>query len=262
MTITKQPLLAIDIGNSNIVLGLYHENSWAHCFRIETVDTRTADEYAVIIRGLFANTPWGINELDSVVISSVVPQLTAQIYQCFDAYMTQSPLIIQHDLPMNISIKTHVPDKTGSDLIANAAAAFDAFKQACIIVDFGTATTFTVVNAQGELLGCAIAAGLTTTMQALVSRTSQLTNIAMKPPEKCIGKDTLSAMQAGLILGHLSLVEGLVSQMKTELSSNPCIIATGGHAMLLSKHTHCFDKVLPWLTLDGLRVIASYQHER
>ena len=148
------------------------------------------------------------------------------------------------------------PEQVGSDRIADAVAAYERFNSNCIVVDFGTATAFTVVAEPGEMIGAVIAAGLNTIADALVRRTAQLPQVELVPPPSVIGRNTIHAMQSGLVLGHIAMVEGLVSRIKAELGSAQ-VIATGGLSTVLAPHTDCFDAVDPWLTLDGLRLIAE-----
>lgn len=250
-------LLIIDIGNTNIVFGVHDGQTWAHQWRVQTVRDRTADEHAVFFQGFLREAGLVFADFDGTVIGSVVPQLTPTITNMIAERCGEPPLVVRPGhTETGIAIKTHQPATVGPDLVADAVAAYDRFRENCMVVDFGTATTFTAVAAPGELLGVAIAAGLNVTADALASRTAQLPHIELTPPASVIGKDTVEAMQAGLVLGYISLVEGIIDRMKRELGGAK-VIATGGLSRVIGPHTDRFDAVDPWLTLDGLRLIAA-----
>lgn len=249
-------LLAIDIGNTNIVIGAHDGQTWAHQWRAQTVRQRMPDEYAVLFRDLLGEAGLSLRDIDQTVLSSVVPQLTRGIAEMIASRTGHPPILVSSAIDTGIRVVTDQPERVGTDLIANAVAGYERAQGNCIVIDFGTATTFTAVAAPGELRGVAIAAGLTTTADALVGRTAQLPQIELTPPPSVIGRNTIHAMQAGLVLGHIALVEGLVARMKRELGGAR-VIATGGLSIVLQPHTDCFDEVDPWLTLDGLRLIAK-----
>jgi type III pantothenate kinase len=250
-------LLAIDIGNTNIVFGVHDGTQWAHLWRAQTVRERMPDEYAVLFRDFLGEAGLELKQIKQTVLSSVVPQLTRGIADMVARNTTGSPpIMVSAALNIGIKIRTDYPERLGSDLIANAVAAYDRFQSNCIAVDFGTATTFTAVAAPGEVRGVAIAAGLHTVADALVSRTAQLPHVELIPPPSIIGRNTIHSMQAGLVVGHIAMVEGLVERIKRELGGAQ-VIATGGLSAVLGPHTNCFDAIDPWLTLDGLRLIAE-----
>jgi type III pantothenate kinase len=251
-------LLAIDIGNTNIVFGIHDGMSWKHTWRAQTVLERMPDEYALFFRSFLEEEDIAFEALDQVVLGSVVPQLTAGLAGMVETQTGLAPIVVSHRLVTGINIGIPNPAELGSDLIANAVAAYERCRSACIIVDFGTATTLTGVDSGGTLRGVAISAGLRTIHNALVENTAQLPAIPLAPPPSVLGTDTVTAMQAGLVMGHLALVEGLVQRIQNELGS-ACVLATGGLATTLAPHTTCFDIVDPWLTLDGLRLIALRQ---
>jgi type III pantothenate kinase len=253
-------LLAVDIGNTNIVLGVYDNNRWVHHWRVQTVRGRTADEYSVIFQGLFREAALELSMFRQTVLSSVVPPLTQGIARMLTTYTSHDPLIIRPSFTnIGLEIRIEQPARIGSDLVANAVAAYDLFRSSCIVVDFGTATTFTAVAEPGALLGVAIAAGLNVTHDALVSHTAQLPHVALEPPPSIIGRNTVHAMQAGLVLGYVSMVEGIIKRIKSEMGSAR-VIATGGLSSVIGPLTDSFDAVEPWLTLDGLRLIADRNH--
>ena len=249
-------LLAIDIGNTNIVFGVFDGNKWAHHWRIQTVHKRMSDEYAVLFQQLLAEVGLSLSSFDQTVLASVVPPLTSGIVEMVEHRTGHPPLIIRQHLSLGIELKTEQPEKLGADLIADAVAAYDLFEDNCIVVDFGTATTFTAVANPGQFLGTAIAAGLNTTIDGLVSHTAQLPQIELSAPPSVIGRNTVHAMQSGLVLGYVCMVEGLVRRIKSELG-HAHVVATGGLSSVIAPLTDAFDRVEPWLTLNGLRLIAE-----
>jgi len=249
-------LLALDVGNTNIVFGVHDGAHWAHTWRVQTVRDRMPDEYAVMFRTFLSEAGLSFEQLDHVILSSVVPSLTAGLSEMVADRTGYAPLVLNHTVNTGIRIAVPRPERVGSDRIADAVAAYDRCQGNCIVVDFGTATAFTVVAAPGELIGAVIAAGLLTTAYALVQRTAQLPQVELVAPATVIGRDTVHAMQSGLVLGHIALVEGLAARIKAELGPAQ-VIGTGGLARLIAAHSDCFDIVDPWLTLEGLRLIAE-----
>lgn len=249
-------LLAIDIGNTNIVFGVYDGELWTYKWRVQTVHKRMPDEYAVLFQQLLGEVDLTLASFDQTVLSSVVPQLTQGLAQMVEQRTGCAPLLIHHSLDLGLEIKTDTPSKVGADLLCDAVAAYTHFQDNCIVVDFGTATTFTAVQKPGHFLGVAIAAGLNTTIDGLVMKTAQLPQIELVPPPNVIGRNTVHSMQAGLVLGYVCMVEGLVDRIKAELGY-ASVIATGGLSSVIAPLTNRFDEVDPWLTLDGLRLIAE-----
>jgi type III pantothenate kinase len=253
-------LLALDIGNTNIVIGVSKEEKWKYQWRIQTDDSKTADEYGVLFRNLFAEEDLRYTDFDRIIIGSVVPQLTEVISQIFNRYTQTEAVILNGTLDTGIKITTTSPETVGADLIAGVAGAYERFGQDCIVVDFGTATTLMGVQKPGELVGGAICAGLKVTIDALVGKAAQLSQIPLEPPPHVIGRNTQESMQSGLVLGHLCMVEGLIDRMKRQLDSPIVkVIATGGLSEKIGPHTNYFDAIDPMLTLDGLRLIAERQ---
>jgi type III pantothenate kinase len=249
-------LLALDVGNTNIVFGVHDSGHWQRTWRVQTVRERMPDEYAVAFRTFLTEAGLEWQQLDHVVLSSVVPSLTAGLSDMLAERTGYRPLVVSHKIDTGIRVAVDRPDRVGSDRIADAVAAYARCRGNCVVVDFGTATAFTIVADPGELIGAVIAAGLLTTADALVGRTAQLPQVELVPPQSVIGRDTVHAMQAGLVLGHIAMVEGIVARIKAELGPLT-VIATGGLSRVLAPHTDCFDSVDPWLTLDGLRLIAE-----
>ncbi len=250
-------LLAIDIGNTNIVFGVHDGAQWTYHWRVQTVRDRMPDEYNVLFRGFLREAGLDLDAFERTILSSVVPKLTQGVAEMVAQWANDPPLIVRPaEMNLGITIKTEHPDKIGGDLVADAVAAYERFQDNCIVVDFGTATTFTAVAAPGELLGVAIAAGLNVTADALVSHTAQLPHVELVPPPSIIGRNTIHAMQAGLVVGYVAMVEGIVDRMRAELGS-ASVVATGGLSSVIGPLTGRFDAVEPWLTLDGLRLIAE-----
>jgi type III pantothenate kinase len=250
-------LFAIEVGNTNIVFGVYAGGQWEHTWRVQTVRDRMPDEYAAMFRTFLTEAGLEFAQFDQAIVSSVVPQLTAGLCDVVAQRTGFAPVVVGPHINLGIRINVDYPEQVGSDRIADAVAAYERFGENCIVVDFGTATAFTVVTEAGEMIGAVIAAGLTTIADALVQRTAQLPQVELVPPPAVIGRNTRHAMQAGLVLGHLAMVEGLVSRIKAELGGRAHVLATGGLSTVLAPHTTCFDAVDPWLTLDGLRLIAA-----
>lgn len=249
-------LLAIDIGNTNVVFGAHDGDGWIHTGRVETVRTRMADEYAVIFRAVLSEAGLELSSFERIIISSVVPQLTRGMIEMVSSRAGREPLLLGPHLDLGIRIKTQHPNQIGSDLVANAVAGYHRFGENCIVVNTGTATTLTAVAVPGDLLGVAISAGLMVTADALVGRSAQLAHVPLGPPPSVIGRNTEEAMQSGLVLGHVAMIEGLIDRMKTQLGSAK-VVATGGLTGIIEPLTDQFDAVDPWLTLDGLRIIAG-----
>lgn len=253
-------LLALDIGNSNIVIGASKNGEWVRQWRIQTDDDKTTDEYAVLFRNLFSEAELSYEQFDQVIICSVVPQLTQAINTVFKKRSNINPLILNGDVETGIKVKTASPETVGADLIADAVGAYEAFNDNCIVVDFGTATTLMAVRNPGELIGGAICAGVKVTIDALVGKAAQLAQIPLEPPPQVIGGNTMEAMQSGLVLGHLCMIEGLIDRMKKQIGTRPVkVIATGGLSEEVGTHTDYFDVIDPMLTLDGLRLIMERQ---
>lgn len=250
-------LLCINIGNTNIVLGLWHEHRWLHHWRIETVHGRMPDEYAVLLRSLFRDAKYDWTDIDRVVMASVVPPLTPTFRDLAARNTSREPIVVGPGVRTGVRIRIDNPVELGADLVADAVAAYERFRTACIIVDLGTATTFSAVSAEGDFLGVAIAPGLRLSAEALSRETSQLPRVNLVPPPCTIGKNTIHSMQSGLVLGHIGMIEGLLRRMRAELGGTCKVIATGGMSGLLAPLTNEFDAVDIFLTLDGLRIIAE-----
>lgn len=250
-------LLAIDIGNTNIVIGAYADGSWAHHWRILTDRDKMGDEYVVLFRALFHEGGLTPTDFNRVAICSVVPPLTGVISETVNRLVGRTPLIVGPGVRTGIRIRTDNPTEVGADLVANAVAAYDRLHSNCIVVDFGTATTFTAVAVPGDLIGVAIAPGLQASASALAEKTAQLPHVQLQLPPAAIGRNTPHSMQSGLIFGHIGLVKELVDRMSAEMGGEVKAIATGGLSSTLASLTDRFVAIDPWLTLNGVRLIAE-----
>lgn len=253
-------LLALDIGNSNIVIGASKNGEWFHQWRIQTDADKTADEYSVLFQNLLTDGDLSYQQFTRVIVCSVVPQLTQTISEVFGRQLHMEVLILDEATDTGITVKRINRKSVGADLIAGAAGAYEMFGDDCIVVDFGTATTVMAVQNPGVLIGGAICAGLKVTIDALVGKAAQLSQIPLEPPPEVIGTNTRESMQSGLVLGHLYMIEGLIDRMKRQLGSDTInVIATGGFSEKIGGYTDYFDVIDPMLTLDGLRLIADRQ---
>ncbi|MGH2536007.1 MAG: type III pantothenate kinase [Candidatus Promineifilaceae bacterium] len=248
-------LLAIDVGNSNITLGLWDGAAWVRQWRLRTVADKTVDEYGVYLKSLLREAA-AAEGVAAAVLASVVPPLTATFLAVCGEYLGCQPLQVTAESDVGIAIKTENPAEVGADRIANAAAAYYLYSGPAIVVDMGTATTFDVVTGRGELAGVAIAPGLGLAAAALAGRAAQLSKVALEAPPQAIGRNTMHAMQSGLIFGYASLVEGMVGRLAAELGPpRPRVIGTGGLIGVIAAETRVIEIVDPWLTLNGLRLI-------
>ncbi len=250
-------LLCIDIGNTNIVLGLHDGAEWSARWRVRTARDNMPDEYEVLIRSLFSQRSLSIDAVERVVISSVVPRLKGVFREMFDDGLGITTIVLGPGAKTGVKIRTDNPVEVGADLIADAAAAHELYGGPAVVVDFGTATTFSAISAAGEFLGVAIAPGVDVAAEALTRNTAQLPQVGLTAPEKAIGTNTVHALQSGLIFGYVGLVEGLVARIRAELGGAATVIATGGFSRVMAPLTSAIDHVDPDLTLEGLRVIAA-----
>lgn len=245
-------VLVLDVGNTNIVLGVYREAQLIHHWRISTDKSRTADEYAVIVRNLFNFNGLTFNNITGAIVSSVVPPVTPTLERMIQTYFGVTPFIVGPGVKTGISIVYDNPREVGADRIVNAVAAFNKYGGPLIIVDFGTATTFCAISERGEYLGGAIAPGIGISTEALFQRASKLPRIEIVRPRNIIGKNTISGMQAGIYYGFCGQVDRIVQLMTKELCGNVKVIATGGLAELIAGDSEMIQIVDPFLTLEGL----------
>ena len=250
-------LLAIDIGNSNIVFGIHDSEKWVNEWRILTVADKTADEYEVIFRSLLTNSIDYVEKVDRIVVSSVVPQLLRAFTEMLDSVFSVKPLIVGPEIYPMLPLKVLNPYEIGTDLIANSMAAYKRFGSLCTVVDFGTALTLTTISDEGEILGVSIAPGLKTAIKSLTGNTAQLPSVHLTPPPSVLGENTVHALQSGIVLGYSGLVDHLIDLTRNELGKLPEVIATGGLANVLSPISKYIRVVDQQLTLEGLRLISE-----
>ncbi len=251
-------LLVIDTGNTNTVIGVYDGNHLIKDWRIRTERNTTEDEFNLIITGLFSGSGIQPKDIDRTIISSVVPPMVTIMNSFCQKYLGYPPHWVDATSYTGMPILTHNPAEVGADRIVNAVAAFDKYQCSLIVIDFGTATTFDAISEKGEYLGGAISPGIMIASEALFRKASKLPRVEIfVPPESVIGKDTAGSIKSGIIYGYAGLVDGMVKRMKTEMGTDPRVIATGGLAELINKVSHTIEAVEPALTLDGLRIISN-----
>ncbi|MFO7765763.1 MAG: type III pantothenate kinase [Pelovirga sp.] len=253
-------LLVIDVGNSNTVLGVYQGQRLIHDWRIATDKHRPFDEYAMVVHQLFQLCGISFGDLKDVIVSSVVPSMLSTIDGLCKKYFHLTPYVVGPGMKTGMPIHYDNPKEVGADRIVNAVAAFEQFHCALIVVDFGTATTFDVISADGCYQGGAIAPGIGISAEALFERTSKLPRVDFLQPDQVIASNTVNSIQAGIFFGYLGLVEGIVRRMKKEMQQDPKVIATGGLAAPIAAATDSIDRVEPLLTLEGLRLL--YERNR
>jgi type III pantothenate kinase len=251
-------LLAIDVGNTNTVLGAYEGVKLRQHWRIETSHTRTYDEYGILLRQLFAFAGLDPAKVDAVAVSSVVPPLAFTLEQMSLRYFKVKPLYVGPGVKTGMPILYENPREVGADRVVNAVAAYERWRQGLVVVDFGTATTFDAVSQKGEYLGGAICPGIAVSMEALFRNASKLPRVEFIRPPHVIGKNTVASIQSGLVYGYVGLVDGICARMADELGFAPKVVATGGLASLVAGVSKAITDVDEHLTLDGLRIL----HER
>jgi type III pantothenate kinase len=260
-------LLAIDVGNTNTVLGLYgtgrdERPGLLHHFRIATNRAATSDEMGELILSLVERRKIDVKQIEGSILASVVPQLNRIFAEACTRSFGVAPIVVGPGIKTGMPILIDNPNEVGADRIVNAVAGYARFKQALVIVDFGTGTTFDAVTERGEYLGGAIAPGIDISMDALFSRAAKLPRVELKRPPKVIGKNTIHALQSGLLYGYAGLVDELVSRMKAELAVDTKVVATGGLAFLFEGVSRTLEVVDEFLTLDGLRLLYDLNTPR
>ncbi|MCK4427863.1 MAG: type III pantothenate kinase [candidate division Zixibacteria bacterium] len=250
-------LLAIDIGNTHTVLGIYDEEKLKEYFRVASNHALTVDECGILVKQLFQK----YSKIKDVIIGSVVPPLTLIYEEMSEKFLKVDPMVVSSGLPLGIKILYDDPKTVGADRIANAVAAYEIYGGPAIVVDFGTATTFDVISGNGEYLGGAIAPGIETSSLNLFQKASQLFKVSLERPKKAIGKNTEESLRSGIIFGTVGQIDEIVKRIRKELSESfhsqkkPKVIATGGLANLIAKESKMIEEVNPTLTLEGLRRI-------
>jgi type III pantothenate kinase len=248
-------LLTIDIGNTNITFGLYQGDTLGPRWRIRTIHEKMPDEYGMLMDQLFRHRGCRPEQVTGAAIASVVPPLTLVFVQACQEYVGQEPLVVDAGVRTGVRIRYDNPREVGADRVVDAAAVRALYGTPACVVDFGTATTFDAVSAEGDYLGGAIAPGIGIAAQALFERTAKLPRVELSRPPSVIGRNTPHSMQSGLLFGYVGLVEGMVARFRAELGPQMKVVATGGLAPLIAAETEIIDVVDPWLTLEGLRLI-------
>lgn len=258
-------ILLIDAGNTNIVLGLSKNDDYIASWRISTDAKKTSDEYAIQVMQLFSQSNLNPDEVEGIIISSVVPNIMHSIENMVRKCFKKEPLIIGPGIKTGINIRYDNPKEVGADRIVNAVAAYDTHRRSLIVVDFGTATTYCAITAKGDYLGGNICPGIKISSEALFERAAKLPRVELEKPKSIICKNTVTSMQAGIIYGYIGQVEYIVRRMKEEMrelgENEPLVIATGGLANLIYKETKVIDKVESMLTLEGLKILYDKNKE-
>lgn len=249
-------LLAIDVGNTNIVLGVYEGEKLLKSFRVATDTSASRDEYGMKFLQLLEYNRFHAEDIDGVIISSVVPPVMYSLERAVSKYLGKDPIVVTNELDLGLNILYENPREVGADRLVNAVAARAKYEGDCIVVDFGTATTFCAITRKGDYLGGAICPGVKISVEALFSRTSKLPRIELTPIKNVIGKTTVESMQSGVIHGYVGQVDYIVKLMKEEMNAPGAkVIATGGLSRMISEESSAIDVIEPTLTLDGLRII-------
>lgn len=248
-------LLVMDVGNTNVVIGIYKGKQLLHQWRLSTSRNKTEDEYGTLIKMFLRDVDIQIVDIDDVLISSVVPPIMYSLERMVLKYFKRKPLIVGPGIKTGLNIKVDNPKEVGADRIVNAVAAIAEYGAPLIIVDLGTATTFCLINEEGVYLSGAISPGINISMEALYQNAAKLPKVEFAKPESVVGRNTVMAMQSGLYYGYIGLIDGIVTRMKQQLKTIPKVIATGGLADYISQDSNSIDIVDPDLTLKGLQII-------
>jgi type III pantothenate kinase len=250
-------LLTADVGNTEIVLGVFDRADLRHTWRLSTRPERTSDELALQLAGFLEHRDLDLRvDIDGLCIASVVPDVTSALREMAESYLTFDPVVVGPGVKTGVPVLTDNPREVGADRVVNALAAFQTFGGPAVVVDFGTSTNFDVVSDHGEFLGGVIAPGLQISAAALVGRTARLTRVDLQPPRSPIGKSTVEAIQSGLLYGTAGEVDAIVDRIRAELDAPDApVVATGGLAPVVTPHCRTVGHHEPWLTLHGLRMV-------
>lgn len=251
-------MLAVDIGNTDVTLGLYKDGKWANLWRLSSALNHPELFYGIKLREFFFEAGLQTSGVQKIVISSVVPDLTDRIINVVKTLFEKQPVVLGPEVYAKLPIEVLNPYEIGSDLVSNALAAYTRFQANCIVVDFGTALTFTTIDAKGKILGVAIAPGLKTAIRSLSQNTAKLFDVPLELPASALGKNTVHAIQAGILIGYEGLVSSMLKRIKSELNDPTCAtVATGGLSSIITSVKDEFSEVDKNLTLDGLRIIGE-----
>ena len=248
-------LCVVDVGNTHTVLGIFDGETLVADWRLQTDVARTSDEWGLTFNTLFSFNNQSMEQIAAVAMASVVPPLTDPLRRAVIRYFGVTPLIVGPGVKTGLPILYESPREVGSDRVVNAVAGYEKTKDACIIVDFGTATTFDCISKKGEYLGGAITPGISTALDALVAKAAKLPRVEIGAPRSVIGRNTVESIQSGVLYGYTSLVDGLVTRLNAEMAAQVTVIATGGLAEVIARESKTIDIVDPGLTLKGLRLI-------
>jgi type III pantothenate kinase len=248
-------LLALDVGNSNITIGAFDRNELVKRWRLRTIHEQTADEWGVLIRNLFSFAGLPLNDIDGIIVASVVPPLDESLTAMAERYFEKRPVFVTHETDTGIAIRYDNPLEIGADRIVNSVAAWNRFHSPAVVVDLGTAITFDTVSGNAEYLGGIICPGIAISITALFSRTARLPMIDFREPQALIGKNTVAGMQSGFFYGFTDMIDGLIDRLASQLGPQTKIVATGGQAHMISKSSRHIKEVDEDITLDGLRII-------
>ncbi len=258
-------IFLLDVGNTNIVLGIYKEKELIVEWRLSTDYKRTSDEYMTQVAQLFNQSKINVEDIEGVIISSVVPNIMYSLEHMVRKYFKTNPLIVGPGIKTGIRIKYDNPKEVGADRIVNAVAAYEMYKTSLVIIDFGTATTFCSIGKNGDYLGGTICPGIKIASEALFEKAAKLPRVELVKPETVICKNTVESMQAGIVYGYIGQVDYIVNKIKEEMiargEGTPLIIATGGLGKLIAKDSQTIDKIEPYLTLEGLRILYEKNRE-
>lgn len=255
-------IFVCDVGNTNIVMGVYENGELKSHWRLSTDREKTEDEFAMLVRALFHHVGLTFDRIDGVAISSVVPSIMYAMNRMCTNYFHVRPLIVGPGVRTGLSLKYDRPEQLGADLIVNSVAALYDYPAPLIVIDFGTATTYSYIDEDQNYIGGAIAPGITISTEALYEKASKLPRIEITRPPDVVGRNTIHAMQSGVLFGYVGQVEGMIARIKKQAVREPAVIATGGLCSLISKETDAIDHVDPFLTLKGLYLIYKQNLRR
>jgi type III pantothenate kinase len=253
-------LLTIDIGNTNITLGLFQGKELGPRWRLATAYDHMPDEYGLQLLGLLEHSGHSPTDVTGICLASVVPPLTSKLLEACRRYLNHEPLVVDAGVKTGVRVRYEDPRAVGADRIVDAVAVIHLYGTPACVVDFGTATTFDAISKNGDYLGGAIAPGIGIAAEALFQRTAKLPRVDIQKPPSVIGRNTVHSMQSGLLYGYVGLVEGIVARYKIELGAEMKVIATGGLADIIAPETSVIQIVAPWLTLDGLQLVWEMNH--